>query len=192
VGALTVDIGSLGADLVTAGGYKYLCSGFGISFCFVSPNLRESLEVSAPGWKSIKDAPFVEKQMQYNLRYPSDARRYEAAIPNLVGMYGLGATIDLFTNTGIQLINDWVLEISAGVAEVLEESGYVIANSIRDGERSGIVSAEVPGGDVKRVFEILAEQNIICAVRDNRLRFSCHVFNDWTDIERLASALPTP
>jgi selenocysteine lyase/cysteine desulfurase len=192
VGALTVDVASLGADLVAAHGYKSLCSGYGIGFCYVAPKLREVLEVSAPGWKNIEDAPFLEKQLQYNLRYAADARRYENSVPNLAGMYGLGASIDLFTGAGVQLINDWVLEVSAGVVEALEEKGYPVSSSTRDGERSGIISADVPDGDAERVRAALAEKNVSCAVRDGRLRISCHLFNDWTDIERLVTALPTP
>jgi selenocysteine lyase/cysteine desulfurase len=189
VGALTVDVGSLGADLVAAHGYKSLCAGHGIGFCYVAPELREALDVPAPGWKSIEDAPLFEKQLQYDLRYASDARRYEPSIPNLAGMYGLGASIDLFTNAGVQLINDWVLEVSAGVVDALEEKGYPVASSTRNGERSGIVSAQVPSGDAQRVCAALAEQQVACVVRDGRLRVSCHLFNDWTDIERLVDAL---
>jgi len=192
VGALKVDIGSLGADLVAAHGYKSLCSGYGIGFCYVAPKLREVLEVSAPGWKNIEDAPLLEKQLQYNLRYAEDARRYESTVPNLAGMYGLGASIDLFTSAGVQLINDWVLYISARVVEALEEKGYPVTSSTRDGERSGIVSATVPDGDAQRVRAALAEQNVSCAVRDGRLRISSHLFNDLTDVERLVAALPTP
>jgi selenocysteine lyase/cysteine desulfurase len=104
-------------------------------------------------------------------------------------MYGLGASIDLFTNAGVQLINDWVLEVSAGVVDALEEKGYPVASSTRNGERSGIVSAQVPSGDAQRVCAALAEQQVACVVRDGRLRVSCHLFNDWTDIERLVDAL---
>ncbi|MGO8876597.1 MAG: aminotransferase class V-fold PLP-dependent enzyme [Acidimicrobiales bacterium] len=191
-GALRVDVASLGADLVAAHGYKSLCSGYGIGFCYVSPALREVLHVSAPGWKSIEDAPFLDKQLQYNLRYPADARRYESSVPNLAGMYGLGASIDLFLAAGVELINHWVLAMSAAVIDALDEKGYPVVSSRREGERSGIVSARVPDGDAARVASALAEQQVACAVRDGRIRVSSHLFNDRSDIERLVAALPTP
>ena len=192
VGALRVDVGSLGADLVAAHGYKSLCSGYGVGFCYVSPALRDVLTVSSPGWKSIEDAPFLEKQLQYNLRYPANARRYESSVPNLAGMYGMGASIDLFLGAGVELINDWVLQLSAEVVDALDEKGYPVVSSRREGERSGIVSARVPDGDAARVAAALAEQQVSCAVRDGRIRVSCHLFNDRSDIERLVAALPTP
>jgi selenocysteine lyase/cysteine desulfurase len=48
----------------------------------------------------------------------------------------------------------------------------------------------VPGGDAAAVSAALAGQQVACAVRDGRLRISCHVFNDEEDIERLVKALP--
>ncbi len=48
VGALKVDVESLGADLVSAHGYKSLCSGFGISICYIAPALRDVLASGIP------------------------------------------------------------------------------------------------------------------------------------------------
>jgi selenocysteine lyase/cysteine desulfurase len=189
-GALPVSVPALGADLVSAHGYKSLCAGYGISFCYVSPALRENLEVMAPGWKNIEDAPDIGKQLDYNLRYAASARRYEPAVQNLAGMYGLGASIDLFAATGVDLIADWVLGISQAVTRAGADKGYPVASSTRPGEMSGIVSVEVPGGNAAAVCAALAEQNVICAVRDGRLRVSCHLFNNEEDVDRLAQALP--
>ncbi|MGO8957404.1 MAG: aminotransferase class V-fold PLP-dependent enzyme [Streptosporangiaceae bacterium] len=191
-GVLPVSVASLGADLVSAHGYKSMCSGYGISFCYVSPQLRDNLEVVAPGWKNIEDAPFIGKQLDYNLRYPASARRFEPTVQNLAGMYGLGASIDLFAAAGPAEIADWVLTLIASLTEALNEKGYRVVSSGRPGEVSGIISAEVPGGDPVLVRARLAEQNIRCAVRDGRLRFSCHLFNNRDDIERLIAALPPP
>jgi cysteine desulfurase / selenocysteine lyase len=189
-GILPVSVASLGADLVTAHGYKSLCAGYGISFCYVSPQLRERLQVAAPGWKNIEDAPFIDRQLDYNLRYADSARRYEPSVQNLAGMYGLAASIDLFARTGMDLVTDWVLGISRAVTEAVGGKGYRVASSTRPGEMSGIVSFDVPGGDAAAVCAALAEQKVVCAVRDGRLRISCHLFNDGEDVERLVKALP--
>jgi cysteine desulfurase / selenocysteine lyase len=189
-GILPVSVPALGADLVSAHGYKSLCSGYGISFCYVSPSLRERLEVVAPGWKNIEDAPFISKQLDYNLRYADSARRYEPSVQNLAGMYGLGASIDLFTGIGTDLIAERVLGTSRAVLEAVGEKGYRAASSTRPGEMSGIVSVEVPGGDAAAVAAALAAHQVSCAVRDGRVRISSHVFNDEEDIERLVKALP--
>ena len=144
----------------------------------------------APGWKSIEDAPFIDKQLDYNLRYADSARRYEPSVQNLAGMYGLGASLDLFTGIGHELIRDWVLGLSTAVVAAVTEKGYRVASSTRPGETSGIVSVEIPGGDATAAAAALAEQKISCAVRDGRIRVSCHIFNNADDIGQLAAALP--
>ena len=192
VGILPVDAGALGADLISAHGYKSLCSGYGISFCYLSPALRDSLTVVAPGWKSIEDAPFIDRQLDYNLRYADSARRYEPSVQNLAGMYGLAASLDLFMRIGPDVISEWVLGLSASVAAAVTEKGYRVASSDRPGERSGIVSVEIPGGDATAVAAALAERKISCAVRDGRIRVSSHIFNNQEDIGQLVAALPAP
>ena len=192
VGIMPVNVTALGADLVTAHGYKSMCAGYGISFCYLSPDLRNSIEVTAPGWKNIEDAPFIDKQLSYNLRYPDSARRFEPTVQNLAGMYGLAASIDLFTGTGLDLIAGWVLDLNRTLTEALAEKGYHVASSTRAGEMSGIISVEVPGGNAAAVCAALAEQKVMCAVRDGRLRISCHLFNNRDDIDQLIKALPPP
>jgi len=189
-GALRIDVPSLGGDLVAAHGYKSLCSGYSIGFCYVSPALRDVLAVRAPGWKSVDDAPMLEKQLDYYLRYPRDARRYEASVPNIAGMYGMQASIELFLDTGVERIHDHVLAVRDAVASVLEEHGYPVVSSNAPAERSGIVSAKVPGDSAPVVQAALASAGVSCAVRDGRLRVSCHLFNDCNDVDKLASALP--
>ena len=70
------------------------------------------------------------------------------------------------------------------------KKGYRVASSTRPGETSGIVSVEIPGGDATAAAAALAEQKISCAVRDGRIRVSCHIFNNADDIGQLAAALP--
>ena len=191
-GILPVDAGALGADLISAHGYKSLCSGYGISFCYISPALRDRLKVVAPGWKSIEDAPFIDRQLDYNLRYADSARRFESSVQNLAGMYGLGASLDLLTGIGTDVISDWVLGLSASVAAAVTEKGYRVASSERPGEMSGIVSVEIPGGDATAVAAALGQRKISCAVRDGRIRVSSHIFNNQEDIDQLVAALPAP
>jgi cysteine desulfurase / selenocysteine lyase len=191
-GILPVDARTLGADLISAHGYKSLCSGYGISYCYVSPALRDSLAVVAPGWKNIEDAPFIDRQLNYNLNYADSARRYEPTVQNLAGMYGMAASIDLLSGTGQELIRDWVLGLSTAVAEAVTEKGYRVASSTTRAEMSGIVSVEIPGGDAAGTAAALAGRKISCAVRDGRVRVSSHIFNNHDDIAALVDALPAP
>jgi cysteine desulfurase/selenocysteine lyase len=189
-GCMTVDVPSLGAHLVAAHGYKSLCSGYGIAFCYVAPELREVLAVPEPGWKSIEDVTDVTRQTDYRLRYAAGARRYESGVQNLSGMFGMAASIDLFLEVGMDVINQRVLGLSATVAEQVERKGYRVVSSRRPGETSGIVSMVKPGRDSREVAAALTEARVACAVREGRIRVSAHFFNNEEDVERLVAALP--
>ena len=189
-GCMTVDTQALGADLIAAHGYKTLCSGYGIAFCYVSPALRDAIDVPAPGWKSIEDVTNIARQTNYNLRYASTARRYESGVQNISGMYGMAASIDLFLSVGPQTINDHVLALSRMVAERLEEKGYRVVSSRRPGETSCIVSVVNPRIDAKQVEAALAGARVACAVREGRVRISSHLFNNAEDVARLVEAAP--
>lgn len=190
-GCIPVDVQSLGADLVSAHGYKSLCSGFGISFCYVAPRLRESLAVAVPGWKSIENVTDITHQLDYQLTLARGARRYESGAQNISGMYGMGASIDLFLSLGMESIGQHVQAMSALVAEQVEERGYHVVSSRTPAERSGIVAVDCGSHDAAEVVAALRRAGVVCSVREGRLRISCHLFLDEDDVQRLAAALPS-
>ncbi|MCR1786136.1 aminotransferase class V-fold PLP-dependent enzyme [Nocardioides carbamazepini] len=192
IGVLQVDVEALGADLVSAHGYKALCAGYGISLCYVSPRLQEALTVPVPGWKSIEDVMELKDLTRGPddvLRLAHGARRFESGVPNLGGMYAMGASIDLFTDLGIAAIEEHVLAVSARVAATVAEHGYRVASSTTEGERSGIVAFECPGDDPARVVAALADARVHAAVREGRVRCAAHVLVDDADVARLDDAL---
>lgn len=189
-GCLPVDVQSLGADLVSAHGYKSLCSGFGISFCYVAPRLRGSLAVAVPGWKSIENVTDITHQLDYQLTLARGSRRYESGVPNISGMYGMGASIDLFLGIGMDVIGQHVLAMSALVAEQVEARDYHVVSSLTPTERSGIVSVNCCGREPVDAAAALKRAGVMCSVREGRLRISCHLFVDEDDVQRLTAALP--
>ena len=189
-GCLPLDVQSLGADLVSAHGYKSLCSGFGISFCYVAPRFRENLAVAVPGWKSIENVTDITHQLDYELTLARGARRYESGSQNISGMYGMGASIDLILGLGTDVIGQHVLAMSALVAEHVEARGYHVVSSRRPAECSGIVSVDCGAREPAEVAAALKRASVMCSVREGRLRISSHLFVDEDDVRRLAAELP--
>jgi selenocysteine lyase/cysteine desulfurase len=189
-GCIDVDVRSLGADLLSAHGYKTLCSGYGISFCWVSRRFQGALEVAVPGWKSIENVTDVSHQLGYQLTLARGARRYESGAQNLSGMYGMGASIDMFLGLGMDVISEHVLAMSALVTDRVESRGYRVVSSRVPAERSGIVSVECPGREPADVAAALKKAGVMCSVREGRVRVSSHLFVDEDDVERLVAGLP--
>ena len=140
-------------DLVSAHGYKSMCAGYGISFCYVSAG------AAGAAWRSRRRAGRTSRMPRSSpssstttCGIADSARRYEPSVQNLAGMYGLGASIDLFLAAGPDQITDWVLGMNRALTRARShEKGYRVVSSDRPGEMSGIISAEVPGGDVAQL-----------------------------------------
>ncbi len=189
-GCMRVDAQRLGAHLISAHGYKGLCSGYGISFCYVSPDLRDAIGVPEPGWKSIEDPTDVTNQVGGALDYARGARRYEGGVQNISGMYGMEASIDLFLRVGVDAIQEHVLELSSQIADDVESKGYRSVSSRDPRERSSIVSLASDRLDAGHVAACLTKAKVACSVREGRIRISSHLFNNRQDVQHLVEALP--
>jgi selenocysteine lyase/cysteine desulfurase len=190
MGTMRVSPAAMKASLVAAHGYKGLCAGHGISICYIAPALRSQLKVVAPGWKSVERALEVDRDFNYEFELAAGARKFEGSIHNLAATAGMAASIELLTGVGIGLIELWLAELAAATADVLNDRGYEVVSSRRPGETSAILSARLAGKEPSEVQTQLREKGVVCAMRDDRLRVSLHVFNNHDDIEKLADALP--
>ncbi len=188
-GVLRLDVGRLGCDLLVAHGYKFLLSGYGTAFCYVSPELRAALRVPEPGWKTLREMDDRTSIDYERLEFVNDARRFEPSIPDLTSIVGMGASLDLLLRLGPDAVERRTLDLTATAAERLLERGLRVVSSRRAEERSSILSVEREGVDPSLLEAALRGAGVVAAVRDGRLRLSLHGYNDETDVDRLLSAL---
>ena len=109
---------------------------------------------------------------------------------NTVGVYGLGAAIDLFHEVGPEQIEEYVLGLSDYLAERLAARGYDVIGSRNTGETSAIVTCIHKRHSPGDLYRLLRSKNIITAPRMNRLRISPHFYNTSEEIDSLVDALP--
>ena len=55
-----------------------------------------------------------------------------------------------------------------------------------------MVSVAPTGITPEAVQEQLRARRVLCAVRDGRVRFACHLFNTEEEIDEAVAALPEP
>lgn len=113
-------------------------------------------------------------------------------MPNLPSVIGMGASLELLTEVGTEVIEDHVLKLSARLIAGARERGYGIASSELSGERSAVVSVTPTGISPETVQEQLRTRRVLCAVRDGRVRVACHLFNTEEEIDEAVAALPEP
>ena len=185
-GAFDIDVKRMKIDALGATGHKWMLSGYGSGFVYLSRELLERSKPRAIGWLSVED-PYSDRNDEIHLRHDAAARA-ELGCPHFAGIFALGASVDLIMSLGIRNIEERALAFNRFLTSRLIESGWNVLSPLRDEQmRSAetLVQAEDPAGLVAR----LAAQKIIVTKKPEGIRVATHFFNNETDIERLIEAL---
>ena len=169
-GWLPLDAGRF--SVVVTGGYKWLCHPRGTAFMTIAPELRDRIVPLAAGWYA-GEHPW-DTCYGTPLRLASDARRFDVS-PAWLSWHAAAATLELFEAVGLGRIH---------------EHNLALANRLRTGlglepGNSAIVSLDAADEETER----LAGAGVKAAVRANRVRLSCHLYNDEADVDRALEVL---
>lgn len=185
-GAFQIDVKRMQIDALCATGHKWMLSGYGSGFVYLSRKLLEETRARAIGWLSVEE-PFADRNRDFRVR--SDAAvRAEWGCPHFAGIFALGASVDYLLKLGAENIERRVLSLNSYLTGRLSEAGWRVLSPLRDeGTRSGetLVATERP----KRIVAHLARHNIAVTEKPEGIRVSTHFFNNEADIERLIAAL---
>ena len=187
LGGLKLDVELDFVDAFAADAHKYLLGPEGIALLYTSDRIIDRVKPTVVGWTSVKD---YENHLDYNLNYRDGAGRFECGTLNTVGVYGLGAAIDLFLEVGTERIDDYLIGLSGYLSERLSSKGYKVVSSRSPGETSAVVTCTHRRHNPRELYRHLNSKNIITAPRANRLRISPHFYNTREEADALIEALP--
>ena len=184
LGVIPLDVRECQIDLLSCGGPKWLMGPCGLGFFFCRRELIEEMIPAYAGATSVVD---FENYRDYDLTFLADARRFELGTPNLVGMVGLLASVNLLLEVGIEDIQRWTLHLTDVLIADLQKRGYQIASCLRPEHRSAIVS--FPTLDVKADYDKLIANKVIVSRRENYIRVSPHCYNIEEEVLRVGEVL---
>lgn len=188
LGCVPIDVRKLNIDFLSADGHKWLLGPEGAGVFYCRRELLRHLRPSTVGWLCMKHA---EDFSHYQFEFRDDARRFDSGAYNLAGIHGLGGSLELLLEVGIDQVWAQVRQLTDRLVEGVREKGYRVISSRRPGESSGIVAFASDRHDPEKLRQHLkAEHRIIIAVRANRLRVSPHFYNTLDEIEHLLRVLP--
>ena len=185
-GAFAIDVKRMKIDALCSTGHKWLLSGYGSGFVYLS---RELLDQSLPrsiGWLSVDD-PFEMRNDEFRPRHDT-AARVELGCPHFAGIFSLGAALDLIAEVGIENIQKRVLELNRLLTSRLTETGWEILSPIQnENSRSAetLVACAKPGEVVRH----LLRRSVIVTEKPQGIRVATHFFNNEDEIERLVEGL---
>lgn len=196
VGQMPIDVETIGCDMLSATGRKYLRGPRGTGFLYVR---REVLERLEPPFLDLHAAQWVAPE-RFEIR--PDARRFENWEAYYAGKIGLGVAIDYALQWGIETI--WA-RISHLADDLRQQLSTIPGVTVTDQgvERCGIVSFFMAGKEAEDVQRLLANVRInvsVSRVSSTRLdmeardlpdlvRASVHYYNTEEEIERFFATL---
>jgi cysteine desulfurase / selenocysteine lyase len=185
LGALPFDVQAANVDMLACGSQKWLMGPLGGGFLYVRKELLDDLVPGAyVGSASVVDAANF---LDYNFTLQPTAERFNIGTPNLGGMIGLRASVELLQEIGIEQVAERVLMLGNLVIDELGERGYTMAADTAPEHRSGIVIVNVD--DPAATSARLGEHGIYCIPRGKGIRIAPHFYNTEDDIMRLVEVL---
>ena len=185
-GAFAIDVKEMKIDALCATGHKWLLSGYGSGFVYLSRDLLAQSMPRSISWLSVED-PFAMRNDEFRPRHDA-AAGVELGCPHFAGIFSLGASLDLIAEVGIQNIQNRVLELNRYLTTRLVDSGRTVLSPIEtENSRSAetLVAAEDPAGLTRHLFR----SGVIVTEKPQGIRVATHFFNNEDDIDRLIAAL---
>ncbi len=191
VGQMPIDVNTIGCDMLSTTGRKYLRAPRGTGFLYVRNTVLERLE---PPFLDMHAATWVARD-RYEMQ--SNARRFENWEANYAGKIGLGVAIDYAMRWGLDAIWRRIKTLSYQLRTQLSLLPGVIVRD-RGIVQCGIVTFTVDGLEPAEIKSRLTEQhsNVSVSVVEstrldleargltNMVRASLHYYNSEEEIER--------
>jgi selenocysteine lyase/cysteine desulfurase len=188
LGATPVDVRSIGADILAAGGQKWLCAPWGSGFVYVRRELQDRFHPPMVSWLGVEGATRYSEAARYELSWLGDARRFELATLGIQDYLGLAVSVEMFLELGVERVRRHILDVQEPLLGWLRAHPEVRPITPLDpARRAGIVSF-VPRS-VDGAAAALRTHGVVCAVRNGAVRLAPHFYNTPGQMEEVVSIL---
>lgn len=199
VGQMPINVESIGCDLLSATGRKFLRGPRGIGFLYVRRSIADGLE---PPFLDLRSATWTSPD-RYEMR--PDARRFENWECDYAAKIGLGVAVDYAMSWGLEAIEQRVTALAANLREKLAGADGVQVHD-QGQRRCAIVTFTVDGHPAEEVQRRLSERRVNTSVSrvtsaqldlpsrglSDLVRASVHYYNTEDELDRLVELLPAP
>ncbi len=180
-----IEISYSPADVIVAGGLKWLRAGFGAGLLALSPRSIEMLHSTLTGWWGVEDSFDWDTPPPHSAR--SDAERFHDGGPPFFGAFGLAAALEVIEAEGISSIHAAVMENVKAIEELVRSYGALVLDPWDDDdERAGILSFQMPGEPSAVTAQRLDDAEVTVSQRGEWVRLAPHATTDLAVLDALA------
>lgn len=178
LGVLNVNVADPPVDFLATTASKWLMGPAGVGFLYVADRYLDATP-PAVGWLSAANTA------DWDVRtcvLHEDAMRFQGGIPNLVGVVGARAGLDLLHQIGREYIEQRVRELTSYLMDRLGEIGVDLWTPLPWEERAGIVFLRTPGH--QELHAKLKEERIYCGCFLGGIRLDPTFYNTTEELDR--------
>lgn len=187
LGAFPLDVRKARIHALSADGHKWLLGPEGCGILYIQRDVQDQIEPVEFGWTNVAG---WQDYSSRDMTLRSDAGRYEPGTLNVIGCFGLRASIELLLEAGVDNIAPHVLHLASLLAGWAKEKRYEVMFDPTPDHGSGIVSIRKEGVDARWLWTRLRDSGIIAAPRQGWLRLSPHFYLSPDDAAQAAELLP--
>ena len=180
-GAIPIDVQACPVDALISGAYKWLCGPFGAAFMYLAPHLQTKLEPGLVGFRSHKNMWDLDAS---RIDYPQAAQKFEFSTMAFGCAVGLTRAINFLNDVGVENIFQYNRQLADRLIEGLQTRGAVITSPLEDKSRSSIVRAHFENIGSNKIIQSLKRAGVFVSRRGDSIRFSPHLYNSMSDIDK--------
>jgi selenocysteine lyase/cysteine desulfurase len=190
-GAMPLNVAELGADFLTASGYKWLLGPYGTGFFWAR---TEQIERMVPGpfyWLALPNAAKFDALPSGEYRPLPGARRWDAPeTASFFNLAALEASLEFLLRVGVETVWQHNRRLVSELIARLPRDRCVLASPADPDQRGPYVciTARCPEA-TSALYERLREADVVVSLRSGALRIAPHLYNSERDIDRLLSVL---
>ncbi|MEM2593315.1 MAG: aminotransferase class V-fold PLP-dependent enzyme [Candidatus Bathyarchaeia archaeon] len=191
VGNMKIDVAREGIDFLACGSYKWLLGPLGAGFLYIKSEHIDRFNPPILGGGSIDPEVsrrnIYERFDLYELKYSKGIGKYEAAHINDVAYIGVGESMRLLLDYGVENVEERIKRIGDYFISSLIEMGYELQTPLGEDEHHAIINFKVKDPDA--VMDYLSRNGVVVSKRVGGIRVSPHFYNTEEEIEKFLSIL---
>lgn len=188
LGATPIEARRIHADVLSAGGQKWLCAPWGSGFAYIRRELQDRFDPPMVSWLALEGATRFGERARYELSWLPDARKFELATLGIQDYLGLARSVEIFLEMGVERVRRHLQDVQEPLLDWLGAHPDVTQVTPTNPERRAGICSFIPPA-VDDVAATLGGRGVVCAVRDGALRLAPHFYNTRDEMEEVVSIL---
>jgi selenocysteine lyase/cysteine desulfurase len=173
------------ADVVVAGGQKWVRAGWGTGFMALSDRAAATVVPVISGFSSTESGELPVDGVQ-----PPKAGvdAFQISNPDFIAEARFAAALEEIVEVGVPGINACIHDKVTRIIELADEYAVPVVSPREANERAGIVVVEPPADQLTVLAASLFNHGVTTTTRGGRVRFSPHVSTDEETFEMLRAS----